>query len=230
MTTHELAIRKVFAFRYKGNQFYCNICQSGLSQFIPFPSGDLLCPFCGSLPRNRRLWQLLHEQELLKGRILDFSPSRCLHREMGKQTNIDYISTDFAGEFEAQKTYDITRIGEPDSSFDLIICFHVLEHVEDDEAAMRELYRILKKGGQALIQTPFKDGDIFEDVAIRTPEERLKKFGQEDHVRVYSAQGLKKRLEQAGFDVQLQSYTLSDTEADFKMGMKAEETILVATK
>lgn len=150
---------------------------------------------------------------------------------MEKQPDIEYISTDFAGEFEAQKKYDITNIKESDSSFDLIICFHVLEHIEDDRQAMKELFRVLRKGGKALIQTPFKAGDIFEDITIRTPEDRLKNFGQEDHVRVYSAQGLKKRLEQAGFDVQTLSYaTTFKNEGDEKMGMKREETILVATK
>ena len=227
---HEPAFRKAFAIGYGGKNFHCNVCQSGLSKFIELPTGDLLCPFCGSLPRNRRLWQLLNEKDLLKGRILDFSPSRCLHREMVKRRDIEYVSTDFAGEFEAQKSYDIIRIEEPHSSFDLIICFHVLEHVEADSTAMAELYRVLKKNGKAIIQTPFKDGDIFEDVTIRTPKERLKYFGQEDHVRVYSVQGLKKRLEQAGFEVQVLSFTLDEQMKGNESGMKERESILVATK
>ncbi|MEZ4955297.1 MAG: class I SAM-dependent methyltransferase [Saprospiraceae bacterium] len=163
--------------------------------------------------------------------MLDFSPSKCLRKEMENQANIEYISTDFAGEFEAQKNYDITNIKESDSSFDLIICFHVLEHIEDDRQAMKELFRVLKEGGKALIQTPFKAGDIFEDITIRTPEDRLKNFGQEDHVRVYSVEGLKKRLEQAGFVVQALSFAATNNnEGDERMGMKKEEAILVATK
>ena len=148
---------------------------------------------------------------------------------MRKQVGIEYISTDFAGEFEAQKTYDITQVDAPNSSFDLVICFHVLEHVEEDRTAMQELYRVLKKRGKALIQTPFKDGDIFEDITIRTSEKRLQYFGQADHVRVYSVQGLKKRLEETGFEVQVISNSSND-EASVKMGMKKEEFILVATK
>ncbi len=230
LNQYEPFIRKVYAHRYRGNRYHCNVCQTGLSKFITLPTGDLLCPSCGSLPRNRRLWKLLRDEGWLSGRILDFSPSRCLRREMEKLPGIDYVSTDFAGEFEAQKKYDITAIAENDSSFDLIICFHVLEHVEADRQAMNELYRILKKGGKALVQTPFKAGDIFEDITIRTPEDRLKNFGQEDHVRVYSVQGLINRLEQAGFDVQPLTYNLAEEKSGHKLGLKTEETILVATK
>ncbi len=223
-------MRRIYGLAYRGDRFFCNVCQKGLSNFIQIPTGDLLCPLCGSLPRNRRLWQLLTEKQLLKGWVLDFSPSKCLFQKLEKWEAIEYVSTDFAGEFEAQKSYDITHIDKPDSSFDLIICFHVLEHVEDDRAAMRELYRVLKGGGKILIQTPFKDGDIFEDIAIRTPEERQKYFGQDDHVRVYSVQGLKKRLEQAGFAVQVLSYSMNESSEGNKMGMKEKESILVATK
>ena len=222
---NEIVLRKIYAFRLKGNLHYCNVCNTGLVKFTQLETTDLLCPFCGSLPRNRRLWQLLNEKNWLNGRVLDFSPSRCLHRKIEKSPSIDYISTDYVGEFNALKSYDITNIEEPSSSFDLIICFHVLEHIEEDAKAMKELYRILKKGAKAIIQTPFKDGDIFEDIAIRTPEERLKHFGQEDHIRVYSVQGLKKRLEQTGFDVQVLAFA-----QDQRMGMKADESILVASK
>jgi len=98
------------------------------------------------------------------------------------------------GEFDADKHYNITNISESDNSFDLIICYHILEHIEDDHAAMKELYRVLKKGGSCIIQTPFKDGEISEDDKIKTAEDRIKYFGQEDHQRIYSVDGLKERF------------------------------------
>jgi len=54
--------------------------------------------------------------------------------------------------------YDITDLDIPDDSFDLIICYHILEHVEEDLKAMQELYRVMKKSGVCIIQTPFKEG------------------------------------------------------------------------
>ena len=222
---NELALRKLLALRYSGQKHLCNVCGKGLSQFVLLATNDLLCPFCGSLPRNRRLWQVLNKQGVT-GAVLDFSPSRCLYREMTKKGDVDYVSTDFAGEFEAQQSYDITDIPEPDSRFDWVVCYHVLEHVEDDQKAMSELFRVLKNGGKAIVQTPFKDGDIFEDTTIRTPKERLKYFGQEDHVRIYSVHGLKSRLEQVGFTVRV----LEFDEPHDKLGLKESETILIASK
>ncbi|MBK9014254.1 MAG: class I SAM-dependent methyltransferase [Saprospiraceae bacterium] len=222
---NELALRKILAISYRGDKVGCNICDSKLSAFITLENGEMLCPACGSLPRNRRLWQVLKGQNLMHGNVLDFSPSRCLSRKMRKQKGIRYISSDYAGEFEAEKSHDITAIAEPDDQFDLVICYHVLEHVDDDRQAMAELYRVLKPGGKAVIQTPFKDDGIYEDPSIVTPGERLKHFGQEDHVRVYSADSLAERLRTAGFEVEIKCF-----EADHYFGMKENETVLIASK
>lgn len=226
---NELLLRKLFALRYSGSSFACNICDSKLASFIQLDNGELLCPACGSLPRNRRLWKILSEQAPLQGNILDFSPSRCLARKMKKLAGVRYVSTDFAGEFEAEKSHDITAIAEPDDHFDLLICYHVLEHVENDRKAMQELHRVLKPGGKALIQTPFKDGTIYEDPAITTPSERLLHFGQDDHVRIYSASGLAERLRAAGFDVEIRHFG-ANQDIDHFIGMKENETILIASK
>ena len=91
---------------------------------------------------------------------------------------------------------------------------------------MRELYRVLKPGGMCLIQTPFKKGnDIYEDASITSGEERLKAFGQEDHVRIYSVTGLIERLKKNGF-TQVEARTF---EADINAGFQAE-TILFLKK
>jgi SAM-dependent methyltransferase len=222
---NELFLRKFLAMRYKGDAFACNICGSKLSGFLPLANGELLCPACGSLPRNRRLWQLLQEENLLMGSVLDFSPSRCLARKMRSQTSIRYLSSDFVGEFEAEKSHDITAIAEPDDSFDLVVCYHVLEHVPADRQAMAELYRVLKPGGKAIVQTPFKDGGIYEDASITSPADRLRHFGQADHVRVYAADGLAERLRNAGFSVEIRRF-----DENAYHGMKENETVLIASK
>ncbi len=226
---NEFFLRKIMAIKYRGSKFGCNICESKLGNFIRLENGETLCPACGSLPRNRRLWEVLIGQDLLHGNVLDFSPSRCLARKMREQKRIRYTSSDFVGEFQAEKSHDITAIAEPDAEFDLVLCYHVLEHVDNDRQAMRELHRVLKPDGKALIQTPFKDGDIYEDASITSPERRLKHFGQADHVRVYSANGLAERLKEAGFQVAINQFGLNQP-SDQYYGMKENETILIASK
>ena len=225
---NESIVRYFYYQLYRGKRFQCNVCNKKLREFISLKSGEKLCPYCGSSSRNRRLWNIL-KSEFLKSdiRILHFSPSRSLKRFLSKDSSLNYITSDFLGEFDAEKHYNITNISESDNSFDLIICYHILEHIEDDRAAMNELYRVLKKGGSCIIQTPFKDGKIYEDDSIKTAEDRLKYFGQEDHVRIYSVNGLKERLTNSGFEVKVNKF---NEEQNNYNGLSEEESVLIARK
>ncbi|WP_333878448.1 class I SAM-dependent methyltransferase [Flavobacterium sp.] len=223
----ELVFRRLLYLGYRGHTFTCTVCGKGLRTFITGKNGNLLCPNCGSLPRNRRLWQLLETEFLRPGiYILDFSPSRCLYRKLKKVPQIKYTATDLSNDFIADAQYDITHMAAPDDQFDLIICYHILEHVIEDIKAMQELYRVLKTNGKILIQTPFQDSSIYEDYSITSDEERLKHFGQEDHVRIYSVSGLRERLEQCGFEVEIRTHFEENT----VNGLDANETVLVVTK
>ena len=112
-------------------------------------------------------------------------------------------------------------------SFDLIICYHILEHIDNDIKAMNELWRILTKGGYCIIQTPFKEGEIYENNAITSPKEREKHFGQSDHVRVYSINGLTKRLENVGFQVEIRNFREKYENIN---GLNETETVLICQK
>ena len=95
---------------------------------------------------------------------------------------------------------------------------------------MQELFRVLKEGGKALIQTPFKEGEIYENDAIISPEDRLRHFGQEDHVRIYSVSGLKRRLEKAGFALEDRNFVALEDDSALRLGLKETEIILIASK
>ncbi len=225
---HENRLRSIYSLFYRGRKYYCNICQRGLRTFIPIHDGDMLCPRCGSLARNRRLYDVLQKGLLTAGHtILDFSPSRSLYRILKSTKDIAYLSSDFSDEFLADYHFDITHIDLADNSIDLVICYHILEHIENDAGAMTELYRVLKTGGACLIQTPFREGDIYENPLIKDPEQRLKHFGQADHVRIYSVEGLKSRLSVAGFEVEVMAF---NEPADNKSGFKENEYILLSKK
>jgi len=161
----------------------------------------------------------------ISGKVLHFSPSRSLYRRLRKIKSIEYISTDFENEFLADKKYDITNLDVDGDQFDFIICYHILEHIENDAQAMKELFRVLKPGGKAIIQTPFKEGDVYENEAIKSPEDRKNHFHQEDHVRIYSVDGLKSRLEKTGFQVKVNVF-----KKDLLFELKERETVLFAKK
>ena len=120
--------------------------------------------------------------------------------------NLDYVSADWASP-RAKLKMDVTDIQCEDNTFDVILTNHVLEHVPDDRKAMRELHRVLKPGGFAILQSPLnkKFEKTYEDPSITDPKERRKAFGQEDHVRVYG-RDYKERLEEAGFFVRADPY------------------------
>lgn len=223
---NEFVFRRVYYVFFKGNRYQCNLCGAKLRAFIQ--SGiDSLCPKCGSLSRTRRLWHIVEHEFLSPGAdVLDFSPSRSIYRKL-KAENIHYRSSDLSGDFIADENYDITNIKASNDSFDLIICYHILEHIADDFLAMKELHRVLRSKGACIIQTPFKHGEIYEDHSITSEEDRKKHFGQEDHVRIYSVKGLTDRLKNAGFFVEIKAFNNPE---DNVYGYKSKETVLICRK
>lgn len=223
---YEDELRRTLTPFYKGDDHECNVCETRLKKFVSLENGDKICPICGSISRTRRLYKLLNDEYLKDGMsFLDFSPFRILYKKWKKRKDIQYFSSDFADDFLSDYRFDITNIDSNAESFDLIVCYHILEHIIDDEKAMSELYRVLKANGTALIQTPFKEGDIYEDYSITSDKGRLKHFGQEDHVRIYSILGLEARLKAAGFLVDVVRFS-----GDSYFGFAENEVVLVCTK
>ena len=212
---------------YKGNKYQCNICNKKLKSFQPFGT-EQICPSCGSLGRNRRLFSLLKGKWINeKINVLDFSPSRCIYRNMKRRQELKYFASDLSGKFISDYQFDIRAIATSNEFFDLIICYHILEHVIEDIEAMQELYRVLKLGGYCIVQTPFKEGNIYENYTVVTEDDRRKHFGQEDHVRIYSVEGLKNRLCDVGFSVEI--LTFNELSENY-FGFDETETVLVCKK
>ena len=223
----EPGLRKVFSLFYRGKKYHCSICDGSFSRFIHLSDEELLCARCGSLPRDRRLYDLLIKENLLHGKMLDFSPSRSLYRKFKKTETVEYYPADFANEFISDFHFDITEIKQEDNLFDLIICYHILEHVTDDKKAISELFRVLKPGGNLFLQTPFSESEMIEDPAITSDDERIKHFGQKDHVRIYNVEGLSKRLKQAGFIVKIIKYK---EQLNNRSGFSEKEIVLHCKK
>ena len=127
---------------------------------------------------------------------------------------------------------DLTSTNFKDESFDLIICNHVLEHIEDDKSALNEIYRILKYNGISILQVPMnvKRKNTFEDSSIKSKNQREKYFGQYDHVREYGLD-FKDRVEQAGFKVEMINYsTKISQDLVIKYGLMKDDLIPIGKK
>jgi SAM-dependent methyltransferase len=162
---------------------------------------DGKCPQCGSLERHRLLYLFLKgpENVLADKDVLHFAPEECL-RPLGEPAR-RYVTADLFKD-GVDCRIDITSIDFPDEEFDVVLCNHVLEHIPDDALALRELHRILRPGGRAVLTVPIVEGwDVtFESADVRTPQQRTLHYGQADHVRFYG-HDFRDRVAAAGFEV-----------------------------
>ena len=114
-----------------------------------------------------------------------------------------------------------------DKSFDVAICLHVLEHV-DDRAAVSELFRVLRPGGLLVAMFPIIEGwdETFEDASRMSPEDRLFYFGQHDHVRFFGRDA-RARLAAPGFVVE--EYTAVEPQVS-RYGLARGEKIFICRR
>jgi SAM-dependent methyltransferase len=134
-------------------------------------------------------------------KVLHIAPEAVFEKLFKTKLGQGYLTADLFDP-KAMVRMDITNIQYPDKSFDVIYCSHVLEHVPDDRLAMRELLRVLKDDGWAILLVPIVTDVTFEDPSITDPLEREKIFGQADHVRNYG-NDYKQRLRESGFFVEV---------------------------
>ena len=197
---------------YLGKGRKCPICGAQRRKFLPYGYGkvreDALCPSCLSLERHRLLWHyIMHNESLLakinsRQTILHIAPEVCLMKKFKQiytSTPQNYITADLESPL-ADMHFDVQQIPMEDSSVDIIICNHLLEHVESDHKALWEMYRILRSGGVGIMLAPidYTRSNTFEDDSITDPKQRAELFGQYDHRRVYGKDYLD-RLCAAGF-------------------------------
>lgn len=219
--------------KYRGNEqedLYCIGCRKYWTSFKPFPEEwftlvkeagwkygpddaetlnyrNYTCYGCGINDRDRLY--LLYFEKILnddqKYNIVEFAPTPVLGRFFKKHENVIHRTSDLFMENVDDKL-DLQDLSlYKDEQFDIFICSHMLEHVNDDIKAMKELYRIVKKGGYGITMVPIINGveKTYEDLSIKDPQIRMKYFGQGDHVRLYGKTDFIHSLESVGFKVKL---------------------------
>lgn len=189
----------------------CPICGGEHLAFLPYGVNirkNALCPNCFSLERHRFIYYFLKEKTDFFNKnikILHFAPEQVFFNLFEGLSNFDYITADIENKENIKEVIDMTNITYPENTFDTILNFHVLEHIQDDLKAMSELYRVVKpsnEGGFVLISVPLKADITYENDQYNTPELRLKYFGHKEHVRNYGFD-IESRLKSVGFKVTL---------------------------
>lgn len=195
-----------------GARRHCCLCGHRVKRFLPYREGlaglpavlteqdvvgsdveNFECPACGCHDRERHLFLYLQASGVLKtlhlARILHFAPERHLQRVIAAERPAEYLRADLFPRERSVQRLDLTNIALPDDHFDIVIANHVLEHVGDDARALREVLRVLRPGGHAILQTPYANRLTakFEDTGIVGDAARLQAYGQEDHYRLYGA-------------------------------------------
>lgn len=115
------------------------------------------CPKCQSMDRERMIslfLDMLSQAEGERLKVLQIAPSHALDYFLRTKENIDYDTTDLMMPHVTFQS-DIQNMDMvQDKTYDIIICSHVLEHVENDRKAMAELRRILKDDGVCIFLVP----------------------------------------------------------------------------
>ena len=202
--------KKIAPLLYKGNKVECPVCERSFSKFLSYGSDtahreNVLCPYDLTLERHRLMWLYLRDQSNFfnaeKLDVLHIAPEQCFHARFKAQKNLSYLTGDLVSPI-ADMHFDLHHIPLEDNQFDVVFCNHVLEHVDDVNKCISELYRVMKPGGWGIMQVPqdFDRQVTYEDPTITSPKDREIHFWQKDHVRLFGLD-YPQWLERAGFTV-----------------------------
>jgi SAM-dependent methyltransferase len=202
------------AARYGGQAKWCPCCDHKLRRFVAYNGvPDRACPNCGARSRHRLLTLFLERGGVQPGTsVLHFAAERGLRKKLKGAGLARYITTDL-GRGTVDLYSRLEHLPFADGAFDVALCSHVLEHVDDDRECLRELRRVVVDRLLVLVPQDASMDATYEDASITSEAGRLAAFGQKDHLRLYGRDAAA-RFGAAGFDVETIDYydVLTDDE------------------
>jgi SAM-dependent methyltransferase len=199
---------KILGLFYRGKKFQDPIDGVKYRKLLPYGRltvrKNALAPNSMSLERHRLIWLYLKRKTdffTSQKKVLHIAPEYCFLKPFRRLRNIEYVTADLISPW-ADVKLDVQSMPFAENSFDLVLCNHVLEHVDDDKKAMAEILRVLRPGGFAILQVPMDLSmeQTLENPEYNTPELREKYYQQRDHLRLYG-RDYAQRLASVGFDV-----------------------------
>lgn len=246
--------KKIMTISYR---YRCSVCHSKIKKYIPLPLSfkensekhgykyfgqnehlnvnSYSCPNCKSSDRDR-LYAAYFSNYLKvefdsKKEMLHVAPSWGLNniylKKYYKLTTVDLLmpDVDYNLNIEDLKIFN-------DNTFDFIICSHVIEHVNYPQLALKELFRILKSKGEAILMVPINPyiKETIENPEHITKEDRLKHYGQEDHLRLYSKNGFMNEINNAGFQLKMIDKSDLGVNQFRRLGLKSSSVLYIGVK
>jgi SAM-dependent methyltransferase len=200
---------KISPILYKGNKYECPVCGKTSRKFLSYGTKvshreNVLCPHDLTLERHRLMWLYLQRKSAFFSAenlsLLHIAPEQCFLPYFKNQKNLNYLTADLVSPI-ADMHFDLHDIPLENNRFDVIFCNHVLEHVQDSNKCMSELFRVMKPGGWGIFQVPqdMNRTDTYEDWSITSEADRELHFLQKDHVRLFGA-NYPEKLVEVGFE------------------------------
>lgn len=234
------SLNKTHSIFYLGNNYSCNLCGKSFRKLKSKGNREIRfnaeCPYCGSVERTRLLLFYLEKETTFftkENHLLQIAPHWQLRKIFRQLKNIHYVNGDLNPAC-ADEQMDITAIPYPDNTFDYVICSHVLGHVPNEALAIKELHRVLKPDGTALILTliNWNSPTTYESDENKTPEQRLQAYSEPDLVRLHGAD-FADRLRKEGFTVDPIDYAKTldeETNRRYSLGNGDREIIFSCKK
>jgi len=236
----------------------CPVCQTNRASFLPLPEhyrdhalrhgfayfgkGEMTshktytCSNCGASDRER-MYMLWIEQQIEKksfamgARAIHFAPEAALSKKLRELGVFHYETTDLQMNGVDHKV-DMMKMPFDDENFDFFICSHVLEHVQSDDLAIEELYRITKPNGCGILMAPIIVGleHTVEEPSVTDEASRWRLYGQNDHVRLYAHDDYVTKIRSHGFRVEELGIGHFGEEAFRALGLKPTSILYVVNK
>ncbi len=251
-------IKKIYSAAFgKRGKYKCSICNSYINAYLPLPESykeeskklgyehfgknehlnveQYQCSNCLASDRDRffaaYFKEVLKIPENSEKTLLHVAPSWGLNNRFLKKyfsvttTDLMMEDVDVKSDVEDMKVFD-------NDSFDFLICSHVLEHVTNPDTALKELLRVLKKGGKAILMVPVNPeiAETLEDPSHTTREERIKHYGQEDHLRLFAKQDFMNRIVGAGFKLEMLGKRDFGKTTYTRLGLRESSILYIGSK
>lgn len=230
-------------------RFHCNICGSAVLVWKYIGQDNKIfhskkiagagkrrggCAVCGSSDRARFVYYIMENFTGILNEstcsILHFAPELAISEKLRAIHGNQYISADIVSE-RADVVADITELQFEEEQFGYVICNHVMEHVYEESKAFLEIRRCLQPGGILIFTAPICwSQNTYEDDSVVTASDKIKYYGQEDHVRLYG-NDIVERIASYGFDVELLRCNEIINEKEIKkFGFLKEDSVLLCKK